>query len=61
MFFRKNRSDDENEDEDMETSDNEAGAGTSGAAANARNPDDEFNFAAYDDEGKSCQKTTTCF
>lgn len=45
----------ENENEDMETSDNEgrpAAEGSNVAPANRANPEDEFNFDAYDDEGK---------
>lgn len=43
----------ENEDDDMETSDNEGRPTAEGPNAAARaNPADEFNFDAYDDEGK---------
>lgn len=40
---------DEDEDEEMDTAES---AEATSSSAQPRNPDDEFNFDAYDDEGK---------
>lgn len=49
MFISNAENDDDDDDDDNdETMDT-----TEGNQSQPRNPDDEFNFAAYDDEGKS--------
>lgn len=45
-------SDEENDDDDDDGEENDENMDTTeGAGPRSRNPDDEFNFADYDDEG----------
>lgn len=57
-MFSDEENDDDNDDDDNENDENMDTTET--AEPRSRNPDDEFNFADYDDEGMHLKFQTFC-